>query len=336
MENNRKYKGIIHEAEYEKRMRDEVFPYLKKRGAEAWVPCVKELKNKKGIHVKRYLADQAKGVVVICHGFSESAEKYPELIYYFLKENYHVYLPEHCGHGRSYRFTEDPSLVHLDHWSRYSRDLLRISRLIRRAHRGLPLYLFAHSMGGAVAGIAAARDPYMFKRVLLSSPMIRPLTGNVPYPAAVRVARAACRAGRAMSYAAGQKPYDGTESFENSSGLSEPRFDRYREIRKSTRACQTWSPSYGWVYNAAKMNWYLQRRAWMEIKAPVLLLQAETDHLVSNRAQEIFARKINQLGKTTCSLVRIPGSKHEIFNSPDEILEQYWGQVFVFFGGDKS
>ena len=30
--------------------------------------------------------------------------------------------PEHCGHGLSYRLTDDPSLVHLDRWNRYSRD----------------------------------------------------------------------------------------------------------------------------------------------------------------------------------------------------------------------
>lgn len=336
MQKIRKYKGIIREEEYRDRMREEILPWLEKRCRDVRIPCVKGMEKEKRIHVKRYLADQAKGVVVISHGFSESALKYPELIYYFLKENYHVYLPEHCGHGLSYRLTEDPSLVHLDHWSRYSRDLLRIARLVRKAHRGLPLYLYAHSMGGAVAAIAAARDPYMFEKVILSSPMIRPLTGSVPYSAAVRVARAACRSGKAGSYAAGQKPYDGSEVFEASSGLSRPRFERYKNIRRNNLSCQTWSPSYGWVYNAAKMNWYLQKKAWMEIAAPVLLFQAETDHLVSNRAQDIFAEKIKKYERTACTLVRVPGTRHEIFNSPDEILEKYWGMVFAFLEERKN
>lgn len=329
-----KYTGIIRQEEYAKRMEEEVLPYLKAWEREAWIPCIKD--NRRRIHVKRYLQEKPRGVVIICHGFSESAQKYPELIYYFLKENYHVYIPEHCGHGLSYRLSEDPSLVHLDHWSRYSRDFLRISRLVRKAHPGLPLYVFAHSMGGAVAAIAAARDPYMYKKVILSSPMIRPLTGNVPYPAAVRVARAACQAGRSMKYAAGQKPYDGKEKFESSSGLSRPRFDRYKKIRMENPAFQTWSPSYGWVYNAAKMNWYLQRWGYGEIQAPILLFQAETDHLVSNKAQDIFAEKINHHGKTSCRLIHMPGTKHEIFNSPDEILEDYWGRVFGFLKGSEK
>ena len=152
----------------------------------------------------------------------------------------------------------------------------------------------------------------------------------------MRIARAACRSGKAMDYAAGQKPYDGTEQFETSSGLSRPRFDRYKQIRMENRAYQTWSPSYGWVYNAAKMNRYLQQHAWKEIAAPVRLFQAETDRLVSNKAQDIFAEKINAYGKTTCELIKMPGTRHEIFNGPDEILETYWGKVFGFFGEDGS
>lgn len=331
MQRDDRYRKIIHENEYVLKMQNEVLPYLERRVSEAWIPCAPE--NRGRVHVLRYLADKARGVVVISHGFSESAQKYPELIYYFLQEHYHVYFPEHCGHGLSYRLTDDPSLVHLDRWNRYSRDFLRVSRLIRKSHPGMPLYLFAHSMGGAVAAIAAAREPYMYKKVILSSPMIRPLSGNVPYPAAIRISRAACRTGREMKYVAGQKPYDGTEQFETSSGLSRPRFERYKEIRRNNIECRTFSPSYGWLYNAAKMNWYLQRSAWKDIAAPILLFQAETDSLVSLKAQDIFAEKINNCGKTSCTLIRMAGTKHEIFNAQDEILETYWGHVFGFLKG---
>ncbi len=78
----------------------------------------------------QYLSDidMPKGVVVISRGFTESAVKYDEVAYYFLKEGYHVYIPEHCGHGRSYRLTADPSLVHIDTWRRYIRDFLKACR----------------------------------------------------------------------------------------------------------------------------------------------------------------------------------------------------------------
>ena len=46
------------------------------------------------IHMLQYLSDidMPKGVVVISHGFTESAVKYDEVAYYFLKEGYHVYI----------------------------------------------------------------------------------------------------------------------------------------------------------------------------------------------------------------------------------------------------
>lgn len=141
MQRDDRYRKIIHENEYVLKMQNEVLPYLERRVSEAWIPCAPE--NRGRVHVLRYLADKARGVVVISHGFSESAQKYPELIYYFLQEHYHVYFPEHCGHGLSYRLTDDPSLVHLDRWNRYSRDFLRVSRLIRKAHPGMPRCIYS-------------------------------------------------------------------------------------------------------------------------------------------------------------------------------------------------
>lgn len=105
---------IIHENEYEEIMKNIVTPYLLSHRRELYVPGAdypfrNESKRITGkIHMLQYLSDidMPKGVVVISHGFTESAVKYDEVAYYFLKEGYHVYIPEHCGHGRqlsSYR-----------------------------------------------------------------------------------------------------------------------------------------------------------------------------------------------------------------------------------------
>ena len=157
---------IIHENEYEETMKNIVTPYLLSHRRELYVPGAdypfrNESKRITGkIHMLQYLSDidMPKGVVVISHGFTESAVKYDEVAYYFLKEGYHVYIPEHCGHGRSYRLTADPSLVHIDTWRRYIRDFLKACRYIKKAHPDLSLNLYAHSMGGAIGGIAAAHQ----------------------------------------------------------------------------------------------------------------------------------------------------------------------------------
>lgn len=59
-------------------------------------------------------------------------------------------------------------------------------------------------MGGAIGGIAAAWEPDWFHKVILSSPMIRPLTGNVPWPAATGIALEKCILGKDEEYVAGK------------------------------------------------------------------------------------------------------------------------------------
>ena len=151
---------IIQENEYLDTMKNEVEPYLKAHCREGYIPGAEDIYHEKNgiigkIHVKRYLADDPKGVVVISHGFTEGAPKYEEMIYYFLQAGYHVYMPEHMGHGQSYRLTADPSLVHIDIWKRYVRDFLKVCHEIKRAYPKLPVNLLAHSMGGAIGVIAA-------------------------------------------------------------------------------------------------------------------------------------------------------------------------------------
>ena len=101
---------VLQEKNYAERMQNGVEPYLAAHAEEFYW----ERESGHPIHVLRYRAFRPRGVVVISHGFTENAEKYKEIVYYFIKEHFHVYLPEHCGHGKSYRLVEDPSLVYVD------------------------------------------------------------------------------------------------------------------------------------------------------------------------------------------------------------------------------
>ena len=92
------------------------------------------------------------------------------------------------------------------------RDFLKICHVIKKTYPELPLVLFAHSMGGAIGTIAAAWEPQLFQKIILNSPMLRPLTGNVPWPLVIAIAQTKCLLGKKEDYVAGQKPYDGSET----------------------------------------------------------------------------------------------------------------------------
>ena len=96
---------IIKEQNFMEQMERIVEPYLAKRRKESFL----ERDSGRNIFCAFYQADEPDGIVLISHGFTETADKYHELAYYFLKAGFHVCVPEHLGHGRSSRLVEDPS-----------------------------------------------------------------------------------------------------------------------------------------------------------------------------------------------------------------------------------
>lgn len=315
---------ILKEKDYKETMEQIVCPYLRQRQSLLWL----ERKQGNKIYCMRYRAEQAKGIVLISHGFTESAEKYEEVIYYFLKKGFHVYCMEHCGHGYSYRLTEDMSLVHIDRYERYVEDLLFTAKTVKTENAGLPLFLYAHSMGGGIGAAAAAKEPDCFDKIILSSPMLRPQTKPVPWGLAKMIARIYCLAGKEKDYVMGQKPYGGLEQFAESASTSEARFAYYQQKRSTEPLYQINAPSYGWLREAGRMNRYLRREGWKRIAAPVLLFQAEQDAFVSLREQERFAKKLG--GRREVQLIKTAGTKHEIYNADDAVLQSYWEKVFEF------
>lgn len=137
---------ILSEQGYREQMENVVKPYLDIRKSVLWP----EREEGKKIYCERYLADSPKGVVMISHGFTETAEKYKEVIYYFVKKQYHVYLPEYCGHGRSYRLIPDSSLIYVDDYQRYVNDFLYVAKMAAKENPGLPVFLYG-LLGGGLA-----------------------------------------------------------------------------------------------------------------------------------------------------------------------------------------
>ena len=92
---------IIQEVKYDETMKTTVEPYLKQRCISGYTDSYDAVGK---LHVLRYQADMPKGVIVICHGFTESYPKYDELVYYFLQAGYHVV-------GAPLEYTENDKLI---------------------------------------------------------------------------------------------------------------------------------------------------------------------------------------------------------------------------------
>lgn len=320
---------IISEMGYRDRMEKEAVPFLKEhRYCGFFAPD-----GQGDIYYERYRQEKAGGTVVMVHGFSESAEKYAEMIYYFLQAGYQVYIMDVRGHGRSVRSREDLSMVHIDRYERYLSDLEYLAaEIAAKENPALPLYLYGHSMGGGIAAAFLEKSPGTFRKAVLSSPMIRPLTGGIPFGAAYGIADMQCRLGKGGCYVVGHHAFAGDETFESSASVSAERYEYYARKRQSEEKFQTNGASYSWLREAARMSKYILKEVnCRKITAEVLLFQAEREEYVDKKAQEKFVSRVE-----SARLVPMAGTKHEIYMSDDGHVVQYLDEILKFFGEGKA
>lgn len=315
---------VLPEKSFDEIMVNTVEPLLQRYRTKGFLTIVRGMR----LHYEYYLCSDPVGAVVISHGFTESAEKYRELIYYFLQAGYSVFALDHRGHGRSYREIEDTSLTHIGKFSDYVADLDRfVQKIVRPNAVNHPLYLFGHSMGGAVAAMYLSQNPVTFRRAVLNAPMICPNTGRIPRGGAALLARLACLTGNAKKRVMGFESFDEEESFDESCDTSFARFEYYRQKRLHYRHLRNNSPTYGWLLQATGVTKpLLKKENCATVQAPVLLFRAEHDNMVRPKPQDTFIERIPH-----GELVEVKGAKHEIYMAENEILQPFLDEILTFF-----
>ena len=311
------------EENYDGVMKSQVLPYLDDHRQSGYF---ERLPGEK-VYYEHYHADQPKGVIIISHGFTESIRKYHESIYYMLQAGYSVWGEDHRGHGNSLRHNQNPYVVHILKFQDYVLDLKYMTeQLVNPAAGDLPLYLYCHSMGGCIGAWLIEAKPALFRKAVLSSPMLGLTFGKIPTPVAYIGAQLKSqRSGKAEPL----QPITSfpEANFENSCDSSECRYYYYNRIRQQDVGLQGTSASMGWGMEAVKAcSRVTSRRQTSRIQIPVLLFQAGNDTVVDNRAQLQFASRVR-----SCRLRKIPNMKHELYMTDSDVLIPYWKEIFQFF-----
>ena len=257
--------------------------------------------------------------------YGEFAEKYKEVIYYFLKNGYSVYVPEHRGHGYSDRIVVDGEKVHIEDYEQYVQDLhFFVKNVVELTEKRR--ILFCHSMGGAIGVRYLEEFPLTFDAAILSAPMLGMNTGKYPKWLAKATADFFCVIGKGTKYAAGQSGFSDKPSFETSSCISRERYMYIYNMRLRNINYQTYGGTYAWVKAGFKVIRKLRKRKNINsIKIPLIIFEAEKDDMVDNCGIEKFAKKAK-----TAQLVRMKDSKHEIFNAGEAVRDSYYRQIFLF------
>lgn len=280
------------------------------------------------IHYEATLLSGAIGSVVISHGFVESAEKFREMTYWFSKMGYNVFAIDHRGHGRSHRIADDLALTDVAHFSDYVEDLHCFLKKIVKPHtKDLPLYLYGHSMGGAISILYLQKHPEVFAKTILTAPMLKPKTAGIPPPVTRGITGLLRIVGKGDRIVFIAKPgFNENERFENSPDTSEERFEYYRQKRLQNPYLQNSYPSYRWVNESLRIGrQMLNRSNCANITCPVLLFSAGKDDFVYRKEQERFISRIPN-GKT----VYEERARHEIYMSTNDVMAGYLSQIECF------
>ncbi|MBP5633112.1 MAG: alpha/beta hydrolase [Clostridia bacterium] len=322
---------IVPEDNYAAVMDNTVLPFLQKRRTDRQLT----VEPGKSLHIVRYTSDPdnagsaSEGTVFIVHGFTETTEKYRELAYYLLNFGYDVVIFDQRGHGFSYREVEDMQLTHIDKFSTYVSDLEAViaSELPQSK---MPCDLYAHSMGGAVAGLYLEKNfDQPFKKAVLSSPMIAPERGGFPLWVSKAMAGTFIAFGQKKKRLFLSKAPEGRESFEEAASNSAARFEYYQDVKLSAPEYSNNGPSYAWTMESLKVTAKLLKKGEPEkIRIPVLLFVADGDTTVVKDDIIKMADRI-----PSGELERVSNCRHEIYYGPNGVLEEYIPRLIAFLAG---
>ena len=315
---------LVSSPSYRDVMNSTVLPWLQEREKTAEIAGC----DSRPLYCVSYEAEKPVGTVLLVHGFTENAYKYAELIWSLLHLGFSVVAYDQRGHGRSWRDPEvlDLSVTHVDDFTEYVRDL-QIVCSTYRPQPGQPFFVFAHSMGGAVASLFMEQYPEVFTAAVLSSPMIAPQIGGLPVSVASFIGSCARILRKQKKNPFFMKPYSGPEDFSTSCATDPERFAWYDEIKAARKEFQNSVPTWQWSYEAMHVTEkILAPGAPEKIACPVLLCSAENDFSVLPEPQAAFIGRVSSGRHIT-----VKGSRHEIFRSSNDVLFPWWHEVIGFY-----
>lgn len=274
------------------------------------------------------------GSVVIAPGRNESSLKYLELAHDLIEKGYSpIFVIDHQGQGFSERLLNDPQKGHIKDFQDYVSDFSKFTDLVL-AHpltNRHQLYLISHSMGGAIAAeyLATNRSPY--RKALLSSPMLQ-IKNEKSESQLLHDTFLACYIKRICDdYIPGGGPFDWNERRFSSNDVtsSTVRYEFQNHLLRKFPRTRLGDPTIRWVREAVQANIGLRDDNKLnQIQTPILLLQAQKDQVVENRASSGIC---DFLGPKKCKRLIVKNSKHEILMERDFLRTPALKAVIHFF-----
>lgn len=138
-----------------------------------------------GLTLKRYTwlpEGPVRGKILLIHGFTEHGRRLKPLAEELARLGFIAVAPDLRGHGRS-----EGSPIYIRNFDDYLTDLDQLYEIVDRQEPDRPLFMFAHSMGGAISTLFAATRRPAIAGLALTAPAVT--VGNHIYPVLRQLAK---------------------------------------------------------------------------------------------------------------------------------------------------
>lgn len=272
--------------------------------------------------------DMPKAALILLTGRTEFIEKYARVIEAWQARGFSVFTKDWRNQGLSDRPLDDPHKHHVVDFGVMLADLDHFLDAIRPRLRGLPVFLFGHSMGGHMVLRHLAERQGDVAGAVVCAPMV-----DIRYGMPAWVARALATAGTTLglgeAYAPGQGPAKSGKEREKVAQALTSDQDALREewaFLDDNPDHDLGGITFAWLKAAMASIQTLQSPGYVEhIQTPVLCTQAGADIIVDNDAMTALAARI-----PPAHLVRVENAQHELWREAEPMRDQFWNAIDAF------
>jgi lysophospholipase len=312
----------IPEIQITSRFMSELLPYMQKNYGRAQFAGVG------GLRINYYFRQvpQAKGVLIISPGQTESSLKYAEVLYDLKDLGYSIYIIDHRGQGLSDRTLPGTTLSHVNRFKDYVDDFTTFVKDVVHPENYRHSVIIAHSMGGAIASGFLLNNPTAVRAAIISSPMLEINTGKYGPLGAAVLSNILSLIGKGTQLAPSQTPYMLNPPFANNKVTSSAaRFQAKVDLYKATPQIRIGGATVNWVKQALAYTTALRQKDNV-YSVPTLIFQGGRDELVTAHGEN----QTCALSRNFCSIVKFPGAQHEILMEQDSIRNSALATIKAF------
>mmetsp|Transcript_8488 Transcript_8488/g.8432 ORF Transcript_8488/g.8432 Transcript_8488/m.8432 type:complete len:377 (-) Transcript_8488:534-1664(-) len=299
--------------------------------------------NRQGLDIitAEFINPEAKSVIILVTGLSESFLKYAELIRSLYERGHSIFTYDHQSQGLSGRWLPDHQSIWCHTFEDYVDDFLYIVDMISREMPSLSLYVLAQGFGGLITGIAMSRLPLLVSRCIMTAPMFRnqcrmkaiDYRFPLPQPIAYFIAYGACMIGLGTSNAIGFFKEVSRDKLKLNITTSDiDQLDVWQELRHKYPQIMSSCITNDWIVQSIRAQKKLSKKyGFIQTNTLILAADPQKDVFVYNRAMAIFLNKAPQ-----SRMFYAPNAYHDILFENDIIKGAVTKVIQDFFSQESD